>query len=261
MSVSEHGRSPLGARIGRLLARMGLHKRVIRADGVRYRERSGVSLRRALGEMGSGVKEYDARFTGATGDRRSMRLRYTRARRYHDIGSDPRVWLYERFVERVRPGMRVLELGCGTGAGSALLAHAVGPSGGVVSMDRDGESVRFARQRYQSDQQGFELGWIESLDGELDGAFECMVCVDPLRIAGDDSERARQSVQIVRVARPGAMVVAIHEDETGLEGVVERLVGFGLVERDRIGPDPRDGWVGCVLVKPDPQRKDPGHSA
>ncbi len=252
--MSDRGRNPVLARVERLLARMGVHKRTIRADGVRYRERSGISLRRALGELGPGVKEYEARFTGAAGERRSMRIRYTRSRRYDDIGSDPRVWLYERFIDRVRPGMRVLELGCGTGAGSAMLARAVGPSGGVVSLDRDGESIRFARQRYPSDQQGFELGWLESLDGELDGAFECMVCVDPLRIAEDDAERARQSVQLVRVARPGAMVVAIHETRDGLEGVVERLTGFGLVERDRIGADPRDGWVGCVLVKPDPQR-------
>jgi len=256
--VPERDRHPVVAKVERLLARVGLRKRVIRVDGVRYRERSGISLRRALGELGPGVKEYDARFTGVTGDRRSMRIRYTRSRRYHDIGSDPRVGLYETFIDRVRPGMRVLELGCGTGAGSAMLARAVGPSGGVVSLDRDGESIRFARQRYPSDQQGFELGWTESLDGELDGAFECMVCVDPLRVAEDDSERARQSVQLVRVVRAGAMVVAIHETENGLSGVVDRLVGFGLVERERIGAESRDGWVGCVLVKPDPQRAEKG---
>ena len=37
----------------------------------------------------------------------------------------------------VQPGMRVLEVGIGSGYSTALLAHLVGPTGKVVSLDVD----------------------------------------------------------------------------------------------------------------------------
>lgn len=44
-------------------------------------------------------------------------------------------------------GMRVLDLGCGAGDVSLLLASMVGPTGSVLGVDRSGESVRFAQKR------------------------------------------------------------------------------------------------------------------
>jgi protein-L-isoaspartate(D-aspartate) O-methyltransferase len=44
-----------------------------------------------------------------------------------------------------RPGHRVLEIGAGTGYNAALLAHLVGPDGGVVSVDIDEELCVQAR--------------------------------------------------------------------------------------------------------------------
>lgn len=43
------------------------------------------------------------------------------------------------------PGQRVLEIGAGTGYNAALLAHAVGPSGHVVTVDIDADLVERAR--------------------------------------------------------------------------------------------------------------------
>jgi ubiquinone/menaquinone biosynthesis C-methylase UbiE len=44
-------------------------------------------------------------------------------------------------------GMRVLDIGCGSGDVSLLLAEAVGPSGRVVGFDREERTVATARQR------------------------------------------------------------------------------------------------------------------
>src|SRR5260221_1398136 len=46
---------------------------------------------------------------------------------------------------RVEPGMRVLEVGAGTGYNAALLAELAGPHGRVVTLDIDAEIVAEAR--------------------------------------------------------------------------------------------------------------------
>jgi SAM-dependent methyltransferase len=47
----------------------------------------------------------------------------------------------------IQPGMRVLDIGCGAGDVSMLLAEAVGPSGLVVAIDREARAVETARSR------------------------------------------------------------------------------------------------------------------
>ncbi len=71
--------------------------------------------------------------------------------------SDPRI-LDRRTLERdhprlaaaLRPGMSVLDVGCGTGAITAGIARAVGPKGYVVGIDRDRTLLELARTRYSS---------------------------------------------------------------------------------------------------------------
>ena len=66
--------------------------------------------------------------------------------------SDPRI-LDRRTLQRdhrllaalLRPGMAVLDVGCGTGAITAGIANAVGDSGYVVGVDRDGALLELAR--------------------------------------------------------------------------------------------------------------------
>src|SRR6185437_9918853 len=48
---------------------------------------------------------------------------------------------------RLRPGQHVLEIGTGTGYNAALLAHVVGGTGAVVTVDIDEELAETARQR------------------------------------------------------------------------------------------------------------------
>jgi len=48
---------------------------------------------------------------------------------------------------RLEPGQRVLEIGTGTGYNAALLAHIVGPTGSVTTVDIDDELALAARQR------------------------------------------------------------------------------------------------------------------
>lgn len=64
----------------------------------------------------------------------------------------------------VRSGMRVLEIGAGTGYNAALLQHLVGQHGWVVTIDIDPEVVRWARERLAA------AGYPEVVVIEGDGA-------------------------------------------------------------------------------------------
>jgi SAM-dependent methyltransferase len=68
----------------------------------------------------------------------------------------------------VAPGMRVLDIGCGTGDVSVLAADLVGPSGTVVGIDRSPDVLDVARDRARSggyDNIEFVQGDAESFDG------------------------------------------------------------------------------------------------
>jgi len=75
----------------------------------------------------------------------------------------------------IGPGMRVLDVGCGAGDVSFLLARMVGPSGTVVGVDRSEDAVAMANARAQAmglAQVSFSQGKLEdiSLDQPVDAA-------------------------------------------------------------------------------------------
>ena len=218
-------------------------------EGVRYRERRGRAIKGLLHQTADAVREYEVRFPGSDRRERPMRIRATRARIYDDLNPDPRAELVRRLDDVVRPGDRVLHLGSGTGASAKRLAYLVGPSGGVVALDRDGESVRFARQRYTDAQTGYELGWIETLSGELDGAFDAVVAVDPLRDTTNQIERARSIAEILRVVRQGGHLLCVGSSSESWE-LARRSIEDGRLET--LGEPLRSGdWRASLFRKPD----------
>ena len=255
--------SRLHTRLTRFTRSIGLSRRQIVCDGVVYRERSNTSLRRALSAAGSGVKEYDVQFPDCTTAmesqqypwREKMRIRYTHQRVFGDLGFDPRVRFVESIKDRIKPGFRVLELGCGTGNSSSMLAELVGPSGAVVAIDRDGESIRYARQRHRRNHLGFELGWLDTLEGELDGAFDAVIAVNPLREEADEPAKSRAAAAIWRVLRPGGVVGVLCLEGQDLPAVSDRLLAMGLSGLERYESEPTQQWGkqwgSCVGQRPE----------
>ena len=63
----------------------------------------------------------------------------------------------------IRPGMRVLDLGCGVGDVAFVAADLVGPDGYVVGVDRSPEAL--ARARIRAEQRG--LAQVEFFEGDI----------------------------------------------------------------------------------------------
>jgi SAM-dependent methyltransferase len=83
-----------------------------------------------------------------------------RLTRYHDF-----------FVERVRPGERVLDIGSGKGELAADLVERAGAT--VVGIDHDPHHLAFARERFAGERLRFEAG--DVLAGLPTGPFDVVV--------------------------------------------------------------------------------------
>jgi ubiquinone/menaquinone biosynthesis C-methylase UbiE len=114
----------------------------------------------------------------------------------------------------IEKGMRVLDVGCGSGDVSRLAAEIVGASGSVLGVDIDGNSIRSARQR--TGQSGvtnvaFEEGEaasiteVQSFDA-LVGRFFLMHQTSP----GETLAAA------VKAVRPGGVVMMLESHMAGL---------------------------------------------
>lgn len=170
---------------------------VVRGEGVRYVPQSGRLLLDVLAARGEA--EYEARFDGAA----SMRVRCSVDRPYADLLGPCALAAYLPAESLVRPGDRVLDARCWTGAGSAWLSALAGPSGSVLATQEDHESIRFARRRYGLLPIAFEHGGLAALGGELDGAFDVVVAVGALAGA---SAPERTLSELWRVVRPGGLL-------------------------------------------------------
>ncbi len=188
-STAPRGRYPgsesprgLGRRIRKVL---GI-RRSFDVDGVRYKEVSTEPLRFALSRRGEGFKDYDVTFRN--GNR--MQIRFTHSRVFADLVPPPNLPVCLRAERLLRPGMRVAVLPCGTGYAAAVVSGCVAPSGGVVALDPDEQSVEFARLRYPIQNISFECGGLEHLSGETDGAFDAIIAVIPHDKLSDEAQLA-----------------------------------------------------------------------
>src|SRR3982751_3359875 len=100
----------------------------------------------------------------------------------------------------LRPGMSVLDVGCGTGAITAGIARAVGASGRVVGVDRDESLLELARREHS----GAEFVYGDALELPYDAEFDIVTAARALQWIADP---ARAVEQMARAAKPGGMVV------------------------------------------------------
>lgn len=142
----------------------------------------------------------------------------------------------------VGPGMRVLEIGCGTGEVTAVLADLVGPGGAVLAVDRDAgvlerardrmaalgaDHVRFARGDVAGEWPGPE-DLAEGPFGVLAGRRVLMYLPEPAAVLR----------RLARRLRPGGLVVFEEADATMVPARLEPMPAHDRATR----------WLRAMLV-------------
>jgi ubiquinone/menaquinone biosynthesis C-methylase UbiE len=112
----------------------------------------------------------------------------------------------------IRPGMRVLDLGCGAGDSTFVAADLVGPGGSVVGLDHSPEAL--ARARLRAGQRG--LAQVQFFEGDIHdrapgGPFDAIVEVLALWQLPDPAEVLRRQATVLS---PGGLVVVSDSDIT-----------------------------------------------
>ena len=123
--------------------------------------------------------------------------------------SDPQI-LNRRTLERdhrvlasmLRPGMFVLDVGCGTGAITAGIARAVAPGGRVMGIDRDESLLEAARRDHPCIH--FEAG--DALTMTLESAFDVVTAARTVQWI---SAPSRAIARMAAALRPGGRLVVL----------------------------------------------------
>ena len=151
----------------------------------------------------------------------------------------------------VEPGMRVLDIGCGTGGVSRLTAEIVGPGGSVLGVDRSEKGLAYARSR--SDELG--VANVDFVAAELDAfvsadAFDAVV---GRFILMHQADPAATLATVAQAVRPDGLVIMLESCMEALEGGVHSHPTGALYDRivrwksDVVRGAGADTWAGYRL--------------
>jgi SAM-dependent methyltransferase len=123
----------------------------------------------------------------------------------------------------IRPGMRVLDLGCGAGDATFVAADLVASDGSVVGVDRSPEAL--ARARLRASQRG--LTQVQFVEGDIHepapgGPFDAIVERGALWLVPDPAAVLRRQATVLR---PGGLVVPIEVDFSAIRWLPETPFG------------------------------------
>jgi ubiquinone/menaquinone biosynthesis C-methylase UbiE len=125
----------------------------------------------------------------------------------------------------LRPGERVLEVGCGLGTDARAMARAVAPGGSVVAVDVSELMLEAARARHEP---GLDVTYeiADVTDLPYDDASFDVVRIE--RVLQHVADLDRACAEMARVLRPGGRLLALDTDWGSL---VVDITDTGLAER------------------------------
>lgn len=117
---------------------------------------------------------------------------------------------HQRLAELVTEGMKVLDIGCGTGAITKDIAEKVGPTGMVVGIDNNTDLINKARKQYAA------IAHLEFHTGSIyeamyDGVFDIVTCARVLQWLAEP----QQAIQAMKTAtkQDGKIVILDYNHE------------------------------------------------
>jgi SAM-dependent methyltransferase len=114
-------------------------------------------------------------------------------------------------AELLKPGMDVLDLGCGTGAITRGIADRVGPTGSAIGVDESGAMLSAAGVGAHA---RLKLSFVEGDALALPFPDDSFDVVSSARMLQWLREPERAVAEMRRVARPGGLVVILDYDHT-----------------------------------------------
>lgn len=119
--------------------------------------------------------------------------------------SDANLARYLLAREHLETGMVVLDVGCGTGAGSAVLAS--GKQVRVIGIDNDESALTYARAHYLPSRPSleFQTGDATGFERIGDASVDAVICFDLLEGLPNPASALRE---VARVLRQGGLIVA-----------------------------------------------------
>jgi len=124
---------------------------------------------------------------------------------------------FPRLAELAKPGLRVLDAGCGTGAITRGIAEAVGPQGIAAGVDSNAALIAEARARHGGTP-GLSFDVADVYNLPSDGSFD-IVAASRLLVWLSDPEKALAS--LCGAARPGGTVLIADYNHEKIEWTPE----------------------------------------
>lgn len=119
---------------------------------------------------------------------------------------------YATLIPILRPGLRVLDVGCGTGAISAGIARHIGASGHVTGVDNTEHFIVSGRAAY-GDVGNLDLLHADLFEFNPDGKFDLIVAARVLQWLNNPKDAL---VKMKALLKPGGIVSVLDYDHTAL---------------------------------------------
>ncbi len=136
----------------------------------------------------------------------------------------------------LKPGERVLDVGCGTGVLTRLAAGVVGEKGHVIGIDPATKMISIAKENASREKSRaeFKLSTIENLPFE-DNSFDCVLSSFMIHHLPSDLKLAGLT-EVYRVLRPGGRLLAvdIYRPVNPLWWIIAWVLYFSRFTRDHI---------------------------
>src|ERR1700690_920884 len=160
-------------------------------------------------------------------------------------------------LAQVKPGDKVLDVGCGTGNLTLTAKTSAGASGAVYGIDASPEMIEVAQKKAIQARSDvvFDIGFIEKLSFP-DATFDVGVSRLVIHHLPDDL-KGKAFSEIFRVLKPGGhFLVADFKPPTHpvLNHVTSAFVGHGMMQTDVKGIPPLFSAAGFVEVTSGPTR-------